>query len=52
MKDFFMTQLPRSTRRQLGLLGFALVAAARMMLVNPCALAQSKKDSVVVGMIF
>ena len=46
-----MTQLPRSTRRQLGQFGFALVAAASMMLVNPCAHAQSKKDSVVVGMI-
>ena len=46
-----MTQLPRSTRRQLGQFGLALVAAASMVLVNPGAQAQSKKDSVVVGMI-
>jgi peptide/nickel transport system substrate-binding protein len=51
IKEFFMTQLPRSTRRQLGQFGFALVAAASIVLVNPGAHAQSKKDSVVVGMI-
>ena len=44
MMEFFMTQLPRPTRRQLGQFGFALVAAASMMLVNPGAHAQSKKD--------
>ena len=46
-----MTQAPRSTRRQLGQFGLALVAAASIILVNPAAHAQSKKDSVVVGMI-
>ncbi|NBZ99042.1 MAG: ABC transporter substrate-binding protein [Betaproteobacteria bacterium] len=46
-----MTQAPRSTRRQLGQLGLALVAAASMTLVNPAAQAQSKKDSAVIGMI-
>jgi len=46
-----MTQAPRSTRRQLGQFGLALVAAASIILVHPAAQAQSKKDSVVVGMI-
>ena len=46
-----MTQAPRSTRRQLGQFGLALVAAASMVLIQPAAHAQSKKDSVVVGMI-
>ena len=46
-----MTQAPRSTRRQLGQFGLALVAAASMVFIQPAALAQSKKDSVVVGMI-
>ncbi|MEN9721860.1 MAG: Periplasmic dipeptide transport protein precursor, partial [Pseudomonadota bacterium] len=46
-----MTQAPRSTRRQLGQFGLALVAAASIILVHPAAHAQSKKDSVVVGMI-
>ena len=44
-----MTQAPRSTRRQLGQFGLALVAAASIILVHPAAHAQSKKDSVVVG---
>jgi hypothetical protein len=51
MKEFFMTQAPRSTRRQLSQLGLALLAAASMSLAIPAAQAQSKKDSVVVGMI-
>ena len=46
-----MTQAPRSTRRQLSQLGLALLAAASMSLAIPAAQAQSKKDSVVVGMI-
>ena len=41
----------RSTRRQLGQFGLAVVAAASMLFVNPAALAQSKKDSAVIGMI-
>ena len=46
-----MKQASRSTRRQLGQFGLALVAAASMVLIQPAAHAQSKKDSVVVGMI-
>ncbi len=41
----------RSTRRQLGQFGLAVIAAASMLFVNPAALAQSKKDSAVIGMI-
>ena len=40
-----MTQAPRSTRRQLGQFGLALIAAASMILVNPAAQAQSKKKT-------
>ena len=46
-----MSQAPRSTRRQLGQFGLAVVAATSMMFVNPAAMAQSKKDSAVIGMI-
>jgi hypothetical protein len=40
-----MTQAPRSTRRQLGQFGLALVAAASMVLIQPAAHAQSKKTA-------
>ena len=40
-----MTQAPRSTRRQLGQFGLALMTVASLILVSPAANAQSKKDS-------